>query len=468
MKRKINNAILLVVSLSLLLTTAGCNGTTQAPESTVSQTSSQSQTSSLQSSQSQSSQAQSSQSQSLQSSQVQSSQSQSMQSQSQASSQQSSQSQSQQTSSSNSPLDEDIAFYSEIVEIETEWLASMQLSNGAMPMTAAKSGVVKANPYFSAFAVLAILKGDDKYLPVVKKYMEWHFDHLNTAQTDYNGVDGTIYDYDITVEGGQVKKEEIAVNDKGKNQYDSTDSYAAMFLEILWKYYEKSGDDAYIKSRYNDIKRVINALYSTMDDGLTWAKPDYKIKYLMDNAEVWRGMDNIILLYEDLLKTSFQDAPAMLTKLKTDRDLVAAKIEELMWNESGKYYECAIGQGGEVAYNFSWDNFYPSATSQLFPITAGMLKPDSARAKLLYANFNKYYSTGESKRTWENMSIPDSFYWGEMVYCGALMGDEARVKSYMTLYRKVMRNHAYPLYNADAGKATMAAAHMVEYLSAKK
>lgn len=377
-------------------------------------------------------------------------------------------SQSSQSSSGSSTLEEDIAFYSEIVEIETEWLASLQLPNGAMPMTGTKNGVVKVNPYFSSFAVLAILKGDDKYLPVVKKYMEWHFDHLNTAQTDYNGVDGTIYDYNITVENGQVKKEEILINDKGKKEYDSTDSYAAMFLEILWKYYEKSGDDAYIKSRYDDIKRIINALYSTMDDGLTWAKPDYKIKYLMDNAEVWRGMDNIILLYENLLKSSFQDAPAMLTKLKTDRDLVASKIEEQMWNESGKYYECAIGQGGGVAYNFSWDNFYPSATSQLFPITSGMVKPDSARAKLLYSNFNKYYSTGETKRTWENMSIPDSFYWAEMVYAGALMGDEARVKSYMTLYRKVMRNHAYPLYNADAGKATMAAAHMVEYLSAKK
>ena len=409
----------------------------------------QSQTSSQQSSQSQS---QTSSQQSLQSSQ----------------SSQSSQSLQSQTSSSNSQLDEDIAFYSEIVEIETEWLASLQLPNGAMPMTGDKNGVVRVIPCFSSSAVLAILKGDDKYLPVVKKYMEWHFDHLNTAQTDYNGVDGTIYDYWITVESGQVKKEEIVINEQGNEQYDSTDAYAAIFFEILWKYYEKSGDDAYIKSRYNDIKRVINALYSTMDDGLTWAKPDYKIKYLMDNIAVWRGMGNIILLYEDLLKTSFPDAPAMLTKLKTDRNLVAAKIEELMWNESEKHYECAIGQGREVAYNFDWENFYPSATSQLSLITGGMLNPDTNRAKLLYANFNKYYSTGESEKTWEEMDIPDPFYWAEMVYCGALMGDEARVKSYMTLYREVMRNHAWPLYNADAGVATMAAAQMIEYLSAKK
>ena len=29
--------------------------------------------------------------------------------------------------------------------------------------------------------------------------MDWHFAHLNTAETDYNGVDGTIYDYTLTV-----------------------------------------------------------------------------------------------------------------------------------------------------------------------------------------------------------------------------------------------------------------------------
>lgn len=64
------------------------------------------------------------------------------------------------------------------------------------------------------------------------------------------------------------------------------------------------------------------------------------------------------------------------------------------------------------------------------------------------------------------MSIPDSFYWGSLVHVAAIMGDDVRVKNYMTMYRKVMKNHAYPLYNADAGKACMAAAIMVEKLLA--
>ena len=47
------------------------------------------------------------------------------------------------------------------------------------------------------------------------------------------------------------------------------------------------------------------------------------------------------------------------------------------------------------------------------------------------------------------------------------MGDEGRVESYMRLYTKAMKNHAYPLYNADAGRVCLAAAVMIKKLSQK-
>lgn len=359
----------------------------------------------------------------------------------------------------------DIAFYQEIVDIETEWLASMQLDNGAMPMTIVKDGSVKVNPYFADFAILAILDGDKKFHPTVKKYMDWHFSHLNTASTDYNGVDGTIYDYTVTVSGGKVTNETPTLDDKGQKLYDSTDSYAATFLNVLWKYYEKSGDAAYIRQHAAEIDRIVSAMFSTMHNGLTMAKPDYPVKYLMDNCEVYEGIVDGISLYETILVPAGKGA-ATLTKLKTSRDQVSKAIEDQLWNAKG-YYEAGIFKNGDLAYAFDWDMFYPCATAQVFPILSGVVAPGSARAKTLYDNFNKHYSTGESKHTWEKISIPDSFYWGALVQAGAMMGDEVRVKSYMTLYRKLMNKHAYPLYNADAGKACMAAAIMVQNLTAQ-
>ena len=364
-------------------------------------------------------------------------------------------------------IQEEIAFYQEIIDSETAWLASLQLDNGALPMTYAATGQVTANPYFADFAALALLDGDKKYYANVKKYMDWHFNHLNTAAQDYNGVDGTIYDYHITVNNGKAQAETIVINNDNKKQYDSTDSYAATFLMVLEKYYRKTGDSAYVKNHYNQVLRILNAMYSTYHNGLTSAKPDYLVKYLMDNTEVYAGFTAAISLYEDVyVKAGSSGASSKLTQLKADRTKLKNAIEGQMWNPKG-YYETALFKDGTVAYNFVWSNFYPCATSQLFPVAYGVITPDSSRAKQLYDSFNKNFSTGQSKSTWEIISIPDSFYWGSMPYTAAIMGDGTRVKSYMTQYKKVMNRHAYPLYNADAGKVVSACKIMVDQLKSQ-
>lgn len=277
-----------------------------------------------------------------------------------------------------SELEQDIAFYQEILDTEVRWLSSMQLDNGALPMTAVKDGNVTMNPYFADFAALGILEGGSSGHAVVKKYMDWHFAHLNTAATDYNGVDGTIYDYTLTVSGGKVTKEQVNINDQGKKSYDSTDSYAATFLCVLWKYSQKSGDNAYIVSHAAEIRRILNAMYATMDNNLTMAKPDYQVKYLMDNCEVYEGLAAAVHLYEDVLAPGGAGDAAMLSRLKADKQKVADAIEQQMWNSAG-YYEAGLFKDGSVAYAFSWDSFYPCATAQLFPVICGLISPGSAR-----------------------------------------------------------------------------------------
>jgi ferredoxin len=106
-------------------------------------------------------------------------------------------------SSSVSLSEEQITLFNRVFETETAYLASMQLSNGALPMTSAKNGELRMNPYFADIAALALLDNAEKYAGNVVKYMDWHFAHLNTAEEDFNGLDGTIYDYVITVKDGK-------------------------------------------------------------------------------------------------------------------------------------------------------------------------------------------------------------------------------------------------------------------------
>ena len=347
--------------------------------------------------------------------------------------------------------EEERAFYQNIVNTENAWLASQQLPNGALPMTYAKSGTLKICPYFSDFAALSMLNQPELYAENVKAYMDWHFAHLNTAATDYNGVDGTIYDYNVVVSNGNVVREEYI---GGKPSYDSTDSYAATFLEVVQKYVEKTGDKAYAIAHKDEIERIVNALYSTMVNGLTLAKPDYAIKYLMDNCEVYEGMVMAAKLYDEVLVPADASLAATRDKLVADAALVAQKIEEKMW--TGSYYHPALGRDDSVAYTFNWDNYYPSATAQTFPIMFGLISPESERALALYNKFCDNYD-------WENFNHPDTFYWGSNALTAAMMKDTARVKTYMEIYARVaMRNHAYPLYNSDAAKVAMAAYMMLQ------
>ncbi len=335
------------------------------------------------------------------------------------------------------------ALLTTVFETETAWIASLQLENGAIPMTKNPNGTVTMNPYFADIAALALLDNAEKYAENVKKYMDWHFSHLNTTETDYNRMDATIYDYNITLENGKIVKEE------SKGTYDSTDSYAATFLTVVNKYYEKTGDKEYVIANAKDIARVAEAMLYTLQMGLTYAKPDYMVMYLMDNCEVYEGCVSAANLLK-LIATEAADYDLTKTKVTYAADWIKSTIESTMWNAEGKYYEPGLYPLGIPAYEFTWEEFYPCATAQLFPIVHGLIGADTIRAKHLYDTFCDSYN-------WQGFDIPDDFYWGSNVYAAALVGDVDSVMEYMTNYAPLMVLHSYPLYNADIARVAMAA-----------
>lgn len=348
------------------------------------------------------------------------------------------------------PTQENIELFSEIFESETAWLASLQLENGAIPMTYSPNGEVRMNPYFADFAALALLDKAEEYSDEVKKYMDWHFAHLNTGKTDYNGVDGTIYDYLITLKDGKITDESIAIY-KRKNSYDSTDSYAATFLSVLNKYYNKTGDSEYIVSHADEIQRVINAMFATYHKGLTTAKPDWRVKYLMDNCEVYEGLLAAAELFENVLSPLDSSYQATEKKCAETAFEVAKAIEEQLWKPHLGYYEVGkwkiIGVTSDI---FSWKKYYPCATAQLFPVIHGLIAPNTERANMLYDKFCESYD-------WQNFEYDDVFYWGANLQAAVAMNDIDSIVEYMTNYAELIDTHAYPLYNADAARVCLAA-----------
>jgi len=353
------------------------------------------------------------------------------------------------------PTQENIELFETIFESETRWLASLQLENGAIPMNYAPNGEVKMNPYFADFAALALLDKADEYSSMVKKYMDWHFSHLNTAKTDHNGIDGTIYDYIITLKDGKITDESISIV-KNKKSYDSVDSYAATFLMVLNKYYNKTGDSEYIVSHSSEIQRIINALFSTYHKGMTTAKPEWQVKYLMDNSEVYEGLLAAAELFENVLCPYNPELEAIEKKCADAALEILQTIEDELWRPVSGRYEVGIRKIVKIPSDlFSWNKYYPCATAQLFPIIHGVIAPNTERANKLYDKFCEKYD-------WESFDYPDVYYWGANLQAAVAMNDIDRVVTYMTNYAELTQNHAYPLYNADAARVCLAANSLLQ------
>lgn len=247
------------------------------------------------------------------------------------------------------------------------FLSRLQLESGAFPIYANTSGSESINPYFSDYVAIALLNRPDLYAENVKKYINWHFDHLND--------DGTIYDYYI----------ENNV-EKPKGTYDSTDSYAATFLMLLEKYCKKTGDINFITEHKSDVISVYNSMISTLYNGLTYAKKDHPVIYTMDNSEVYAALLESEKLFKLLEESGLaNDCLEKSSQLKTE-------LNKQLWNKNC-YFETGINkEDGTVSNKYLLNEYYPSGLAQLFPVIYNAV--DTEKKMSVYYDVKRRFDIG--------------------------------------------------------------------------
>lgn len=189
----------------------------------------------------------------------------------------------------------------------------------------------KVEPYFANLSVIGMLDhATDANLKVAQKWIEWYFEHLNAP--DYNGLNGTIYVYYVDIATRN--------NYTSSKYYDSTDSYAGTFLTLLEKYIREGGDKKVLTMNKTKIKQIADAMLSTMDvNGLTLAKPDYAIKYLMDNSEVYEGLRSVAWLTRNIWKDE------TLAQSYEAKQLVNFNGIETLWDNVANNFKAYEGAG---------------------------------------------------------------------------------------------------------------------------
>lgn len=370
------------------------------------------------------------------------------------------------------------SFYEKVIRLECEYIKSLALPNGAVGYGVPKvSGEFEASvmptvdgvspeeyttwpstkivPYFSAFAVLGIMEADyDGAQKLALDYINWYTEHMNTKESDVNGVAGTVYDYYIFVspEGKVIEVTFMdALNDKTRN-YDSTDSYASTFIQILCAYTQKYDPDFLSdkKELIDTLVGVIDATYCKRTE-LTGAKPDYMVCYLMDNCEVYGAFRDLAALYPEYKKQEEAYRKAIVSTLGADG-----------------YFYPAVFEDGKAAYTIpdtSSFDYYPHGTSQLFPITFGVVDADSDTAKRQYELFNSVYGqTGKNGYDWTVVSCGSSYPWALNLRAAVKMNDFRRADRYIdyvyTNYIATEHEHAY--YCAEAGHMLLATTELID------
>ena len=246
------------------------------------------------------------------------------------------------------------------IAAEADWILSMQVTAGS------DAGLIRSNaghdciPYFaniaaSGLAAATRATGNAAYVTAAWDWLDWYAAHMNASGFVTN------YRWD-------------GMRWVSTGTFDSTDGYAGTFLTAVRDAYAASGDGARLAAMWPAVGKAVDAILATKDsDWLTYARPGWPHKYLMDNVEAYEGFRAV----EELSGGPHPDARLRLLAGTWAANMPAAL--EIFWNAAQGGYDSAISSTG-VRYPFNWSALYPIVTAQAWMLRTGLVPAARANA----------------------------------------------------------------------------------------
>lgn len=240
------------------------------------------------------------------------------------------------------------------VRAEASWIRNAQLPDGAI---APDPGADQILAYTANYAALGLARAaaelhDQADAEAAWRWLSWYQAHQDTAGfvTDYEAADGT---------------------ETSTGTYDSTDAYAGTFLTAAAATWRSDPDKTRLKALARGIGRAVAAIESTQAaDGLTWAKPSYYVRYLMDNAEAYGGLRSAVTLAIAL------GEPVLAVRADSDARRVAVGVASL-WNRAAGGFDWAMVPNGTTSTP-TWTVLYPDVMENAWAVAYGLASPVQA------------------------------------------------------------------------------------------
>jgi hypothetical protein len=238
------------------------------------------------------------------------------------------------------------------VRADAEWVLSGQCPDGAIA-NHPPYGTVQ--PYLGNFAALGLVRaaevtGELRYATAAWKWLTWYQGHMDAS--------GFIDDW--TNSGCRLRDASVR---------DSTDAPAGLFLLALLAAQRSYPRAPELPLFSAGITRALGAIEATQDaDGLTWAKPGYPVKYLMDQSEAYAGLVAAGELGRALGNAGIVDRAAK------DAARLRQGVEGL-WDPAAGSYVWAVHSSGQRE-TANWSVLDPDALQQVWAVAFGLVGGD--------------------------------------------------------------------------------------------
>jgi hypothetical protein len=284
------------------------------------------------------------------------------------------------------------------IEKITERVLSAQVPPGGIANT--PRDVVQSRTFLTSynFGGLALVRAyeltnDPNYAAAARRFIEFWLAHQN-HQPDRFGVTGTMYDQDYWRDDGGTLEPHVYDKSSPPNTggpgYDAADADPPIIAITAARYVRATHDLALLQSHADGWLLIERAMTAMLDrDGLTWAHPKYRIKYLMDAVEVQVGFGALA----DIWRALGDEANAARNQKLADQ--VKAGIASLWSNKTGCYDWNRDEVGAQQACD--WRNVYPDTMEQLWPAVWGVEDAHSPHSRAAWSAFVQHWPRWSSE-----------------------------------------------------------------------
>jgi hypothetical protein len=239
---------------------------------------------------------------------------------------------------------------------DADWIVASQLDSGAIALGPERDAVWGYLANFAArgLSLASASTGRVEYAHAALRWFHWYQDH--------QVPDGAVHDHEVSPDGAETSTGHV----------DAVDASAGTYLWALQAWWDTTGDRGALSTLAPSVRRAVEAIVALQDaDGLTWARADWQVKYLMDQAEAHAGLVAAVELADVL----------GLDELGVEAELAAHRLRsgvEAKWDETAGGYVWAVHPDGDEELP-SWPVLFPDALQQIWVVAFGVACPERER-----------------------------------------------------------------------------------------